>query len=89
MRTDTQCEYNVHVHTNDVQSAIAQTASALYDLVEDALQAHEDHEAEECEFELFARDILGVLSRHADQMSNGDALDDGFHEVDVEDLGEG
>lgn len=82
-------EYNVSVRTNDVHSAIAKTAGALYDLVEEALQAHEDHEAEECDFELFARDVLGVLSRHADQMSNGGALSDGLHEVDPDDeLGE-
>ena len=79
-------EYNVSIHTNDVRGAIAQTAGALYELVEEALQTHEDHEAEECEFELFARDILGVLSRHADQMANGASLlNDGFHEVDLDD----
>ena len=81
-------EYNVSVRTNDAQTAIAQTAGALYELVEEALQTHEDHEAEECEFELFARDILGVLSRHADQMTNGGSLNDGFHEIDPDDLGE-
>ena len=80
-------EYNLSVHTNDVHAAIAQTAGALYELVEEALQAHEDHEAEECEFELFARDILGVLSRHSDQMSNGsDVLSEGFHEIDPDEI---
>ena len=82
-------EYDLSVRTNDVHSAIAQTTGALYELVEEALQTHEDHEAEECEFELFARDVLGVLSRHADQMSNGGSLlNDGFHEVELDDLDE-
>jgi hypothetical protein len=65
-------EYNLSVHTNDVHAAIAQTAAALYELVEEALQTHEDHEAEECDFELFARDMLGLLTRHADQLANGE-----------------
>ena len=82
-------EYNLSVHTNDVHAAIAQTATALYELVEEALQTHEEHEAEECEFELFARDILGVLSRHADQLSGEtDALSDSS-EVDPDELVEG
>jgi hypothetical protein len=66
-------EYNLSVRTNDVHAAIAQTAGALYELVEEALQIHEDHEAEECEFELFARDVLAVLSRHADQLGEGES----------------
>lgn len=70
MSQDEPKEYNLLVQTNDIHAAIAQAASALYELVEEALQAHEDHEAEECEFELFARDILGVLGRHADQLDN-------------------
>jgi hypothetical protein len=66
-------EYNVSVHTNDIQEATASVASALYALVEAALVNHENHEAEECEFEAFARDILGVLTRHAEQLSTGNA----------------
>jgi hypothetical protein len=73
MSHDDPKEYNLSVRTNDVHAAIAQTAGALYELVEEALQTHEDHEAEECEFELFARDILGVLSRHADQLVEGES----------------
>lgn len=73
MSHDDPKEYCLSVRTNDVHAAIAQTAGALYELVEEALQTHEDHEAEECEFELFARDILGVLSRHADQLTEGDS----------------
>jgi hypothetical protein len=72
MSHDDPKEYNLSVRTNDVHAAIAQTAGALYELVEEALQTHEDHEAEECEFELFARDILAVLSRHADQLAEGE-----------------
>lgn len=62
-------EYNVSVHTNDIQEAIASVGNALYAFVEEALANHENHEAEECEFEAFARDILGVLTRHAEQLS--------------------
>ena len=72
MSHDDPKEYNVSIHTNDVHAAIAQTTGALYELVEEALQGHEDHEAEECEFELFARDILAVLTRHADQLANNE-----------------
>ena len=73
MSHDDPKEYNLSVRTNDVHAAIAQTAGTLYELVEEALQTHEDHEAEECEFELFARDILAVLSRHADQLAEGES----------------
>jgi len=62
-------EYNVSVRTDDIHEAIATAASALYSLVEEALQMHEAHEAEECEFEEFARDVLGILGRHSDQLS--------------------
>ena len=37
--------------------------------VEEALATHEDHEMEECEFESFARDIIGVLTQHPEQLS--------------------
>jgi hypothetical protein len=83
MSQDDPKEYNLSVRTNDVHAAVAQTAGALYELVEEALQTHEDHEAEECEFELFARDVLAVLARHADQLGEQEnSLADGFHEVD-------
>jgi|GEM_PF-2148143 len=62
-------EYSVSVQTNDIDEAIASVADALYTLVQEALATHENHEVEECEFETFARDVLGVLSRHADQIS--------------------
>jgi hypothetical protein len=63
-------EYNVSVRTNNIHEAIATTGSALYSLVEEALQMHEAHEAEECEFEEFARDVLGILGRHSDQLNH-------------------
>ena len=66
-------EYNVSIHTNDIQEAIASVGDALYAFVEEALANHDNHEAEECEFEAFARDILGVLTRHAEQLSAGNA----------------
>ncbi len=62
-------EYTVSVRTNDIHEAIATAGSALYSLVEEALQLHEAHEAEECEFEEFARDVLGILGRHSDQLN--------------------
>jgi len=65
-------EYTVSISTDDIHEAIASVASALYALVEEELAAHEDHEAEECEFEVFARDVLGVLTQHADQLSGGE-----------------
>jgi hypothetical protein len=80
-------EYNLSVRTNDVRAAIAETAGALYELVEEALQTHEDHEAEECEFELFARDILAVLSRHADQLAERESSwTDDFSDTSPEEL---
>jgi len=89
MSHDDPKEYNLSVSTNDVRAAIAQTAGALYELVEEALQTHEDHEAEECEFELFARDILAVLSRHADQFADNDgSLRDSSDEGDLVELDE-
>lgn len=62
-------EYSVSIRTNDIHEAIATAGSALYSLVEEALQMHEAHEAEECEFEEFARDVLGILGRHSDQLN--------------------
>jgi hypothetical protein len=86
MSHDEPKEYNLSVHTNDVHAAIAQTASALYQLVEEALQSHEDHEAEECDFELFARDVLAVLSRHADRLADQESpLTDGSDEDEPDD----
>jgi len=78
-------EYTVHVSTSNIHEAIASAASALYTLVEEGLAAHQDHEAEECEFEEFARDILAVLGRHADQLSEGEGLEDGLEAGDQDD----
>jgi D-serine deaminase-like pyridoxal phosphate-dependent protein len=89
MSHDDPKEYNLSVSTNNVHTAIAQTASALYSLVEEALQTHEGHEAEECEFELFARDILAVLARHADQMAEHESSwTDDPDEADPDELAE-
>ncbi len=60
------------VSTNDIQEAIRSLANALYTYVEEALLIHEDHDSEECEFEAFAHDVLGVLMRHAEQLSEND-----------------
>jgi hypothetical protein len=65
-------EYVVSVSTNDIHEAIRLLASNLYSYVEEALILHEDHDSEECEFEVFARDLLGVLMRHAEQLSSED-----------------
>ena len=74
-------EYTVSVSTDDIHEAIALVGSALYTLVEEALAAHENHEAEECEFESFARDILGVLTQHAEQLSGAEASWADYDEV--------
>ena len=73
LSNDDPKEYTVSVNTHNIHEAISSVASALYAFVEEALAAHEDHEAEECEFEGFARDILGVLTRHAEQLSDAGA----------------
>jgi hypothetical protein len=67
-------EYAVSVNTNDVHEAIRLLASALYSYVEEALVLHEDPDSEECEFEVFARDLLGVFIRHAEQF-DGEGTD--------------
>ena len=66
-------EYTVSVSTDDIQEAIRSLASVLYTYVEEALVAHEGHDSEECEFEAFAHDLLGVLMRHAEQLSGDDS----------------
>ncbi len=67
-------EYVVSVSTDDIHEAIRSLACALYSYVEEALVTHEDHDSEECEFEAFAHDVLGVLMRHVEQLS-GDETD--------------
>jgi hypothetical protein len=66
-------EYTVSVSADRIEDAVSEVASALYTLIEEALEAHEGHECEECPFEDFARDVLGVLTRHADQLTPADA----------------
>jgi hypothetical protein len=65
----TQREYALSVSTDDIEEAIRSLASTLYAYLEEALVMHEDHDSEECEFEAFAHDLLGVLMRHAEQLS--------------------
>lgn len=62
-------EYTVSVNTNNIYEAISQASDALYALVQQALTSHSYHEEEECPFGVFARDLLGVIERHADQIT--------------------
>ena len=63
-------QYQVSVATNDIRQAIAETGTALYALVDEALLAHEPHDVdEECEFEEFARELLRALSAHSEQLA--------------------
>ena len=66
---NTPKEYSLSIRTSDVHEAVSSVASALYTLIEEALAAHEQHVAEECDFEIFARDLLGILMRHGDMLS--------------------
>ncbi len=68
-------EYAFSINTDDIHAAIRSLASILYTYVEEALVMHENHDAEECEFEAFARDFLGVLVRHAEQLVCDDVND--------------
>ena len=57
--------------TSDIRKAIAETGTALWALVDEALLSHEPHEIdEECEFEDFARDLLRVLTSHSDELAS-------------------
>lgn len=75
--TDDPKQYTVSVHTDDIHEAISQLSDALYTCVQDALATHSCHEEEECLFGIFARDLLGVLDRHADQLLGEGAPDEG------------
>lgn len=63
-------EHTVSVSTDNIYEAITQVSDALYNLVLEALASHECADVEECQFETFARDLLGVLDRHTDYLSN-------------------
>ncbi len=67
-------EYAVSLSTSDIHEAIRSLASALYSYVEEALVLHDDPDSEECEFEVFAHDLLGVMMRHAEQLSSEDTV---------------
>ena len=75
--SDDPKQYTVSVHTDDIHEAISQLSDALYTCVQDALATHNCHEEEECSFGIFARDLLGVLDRHADQLLGEGAPDEG------------
>jgi hypothetical protein len=63
-------EFKVSVQADNIQEAIAETGTALYALVDEALLAHEPHDVdEECEFKEFARDLLRVLTSHSEQLA--------------------
>ena len=70
-------QYRVSVATNDIRQAIAETGTALWALVDEALLSHEPHEIdEECEFEEFARDLLRVLTAHSDELASAEDAPD-------------
>ena len=66
-------EYTVSVNSDDIREAIRMTASALYAFVEEALATRQHQETDDWEFEMFAHDVLGVLTRHADELSKGES----------------
>ena len=69
-------QYRISVATNDIRKAIAQTGTALWALVDEALLSHEPHEMdEECEFEEFAGDLLRVLTSHSDALASSEEAD--------------
>jgi len=70
-------EYAISINTDDIREAIAEAASALYTLTEEALGSIEDQDIDEHEFEVFLLDVLGVLTRHAEQLSGQDSSCEG------------
>ena len=73
MPIDPRKEYSIHIETDDIQQAIRSLGSALYLLTEEALGASDD-DYDESDFEIFARDVLGTLARHADFLTGAEAL---------------
>jgi hypothetical protein len=62
--------YRLRIATDDLAQAIAKTGSTLYDLLDEALMAHEPHDADEdCQFEEFAREVLRALGSYPDQLT--------------------
>ena len=66
-------EYAIRVNTDDIQEAIRSVASALYALTQEALTEQNGNSTGDSDFEIFARDMLGVLVRHGD-MLGGDEV---------------
>lgn len=62
-------EYAVSVNTDDISQAIREVSDALYNLAQETLATHGCQQEDDCPFLIFARDILGVLDQHTDQLS--------------------
>jgi hypothetical protein len=60
--------YDFSVRSDRLDNALVKTASILYLLIQEELSCRDVDEAEECDFEEFARDIMGVLACHADRI---------------------
>ncbi len=63
-------EHTFSTNTNNAYEAIRQTSEALNNFVLQALASHECSDVEECEFETYARDLLGMFERHAEYLSD-------------------
>ena len=59
-------EYNLSVRTNNIQEAIAQICSALYDLLGQALLTADDED--ESDFARFALEARNVLARYPEDL---------------------
>lgn len=68
--TNPSKEHTVSISSDNIYEAIARSSDAVYNLVLEALASHECADVEECQFETFARDLLGVLDRHTDYLSD-------------------
>jgi hypothetical protein len=78
-------EFNVSIHTNDVREAVSAAASALYSLAEEALSLQDEEQADEWDFEIFLRDLLGVLNRHVEEFGGTEPPLEDEPEVDTSD----
>lgn len=66
---DSPKEYAIRVNTDDIHEAIRSIANALYALTQEALTDQNGNSTSDSDFEIFARDMLGVLVRHGDMLS--------------------
>lgn len=60
--------YDFSVRSDRLDNAIVKTSSILYLLIQEDLSCRDVDDAEECDFEEFARDVMGVLGCHADRI---------------------